>query len=88
MDDLWILRSVPTSSSEVDCVPVKKTILQKWLQTVLVFESVLSFADLEVTGVLCNYQPPLNHSERNVTVSQIIASEISYFDFSKRFTFS
>ena len=61
MDDLWILRSVPTSSSEADCVPVKKTILQKWLQTVLVFESVLSFADVLCTGVLCNYQPPLNH---------------------------
>ena len=38
-----------------------KTILEKWIQLVFVFGSILSFAGCKITGAWMKYQLPLNH---------------------------
>ena len=52
---LWILRLT---------VLLLKTILEKWLQTGFVFESILSFVDRKITGVWNNHWIPLIHQWR------------------------
>ena len=79
------MRSVPQNSSEADCVAVKKTILENWLQTGFAFESVLSFEESEITGVWSNYRIPLiiHHWRECYNISNHCERDF-ISDFSKR----
>ena len=61
-----ILISVPPSSSEFDCITVK-TILEKRWQIEFAFDSILSFSNHELTGLLGFYQLLLNHQLKKLS---------------------
>ena len=74
----WILKSVAHISSEAHCINCKRTILEKWLQTGFVFESVLSFADREITGKLSKYWLPLNHHWKKFKTFKASAAKVTW----------